>query len=236
MSDAVRIEYMAISSIENAIRNPKLHDIEQIKSSIRRFGFVTPLSKNSATGRLVAGHGRLIALREMLAAGEDRPSRIKQDKAGEWMVPVLCGVEFASEAEAEAYLVADNRLVELSGWDKKVLNDSLTFLAEQEKGLAGVGYSQEELSRMSAEIARQIPTEVGTINPDQEWAGAGMPDYNVVDLRPNRAIILNFKNDDDVAQFAKLIDQPITDKTRSLWFPKDEIASEKDRTWVSDEQ
>lgn len=127
----MNIVHRAIEALEPAARNPKRHDLERIKASIRRHGFVTPLVVNEKTERLVAGHGRLAALLEMLAEAEERPARIVLGAMAEWMVPVI-EVPFETEAEAEAYLLADNRIVELGGWDQ----DALQAMLRDEPALA----------------------------------------------------------------------------------------------------
>jgi hypothetical protein len=55
-----------------------------------------------------------------------------------------------------------------------------------------------------------------------EWKD--MPEFIQNDLMPYKQIIINFENASDVAAFAKLIDQKITPKTKSLWYPAAEKA------------
>ena len=43
----------------------------------------------------------------MKDANEKVPNRIKE-KDGEWLVPVLKGISFNDDNEAQAYLIADN--------------------------------------------------------------------------------------------------------------------------------
>ena len=47
-----------------------------------------------------------------------------------------------------------------------------------------------------------------------------MPEFNQDDLTPNRQLIISFKTEKDIQDFANLIGQNITEKTKSLWFPK----------------
>lgn len=124
----LHVEYVPLAQVIAWPRNPKLHDIDSIDDSISRFGFVQPLTVDERTGKLVAGHGRLEALQRMQAAGKPAPERVR-DNGKDWLVPVIRGVSFASEADAEAYLLADNRLVELGGWDNSKLLDVLTELS-----------------------------------------------------------------------------------------------------------
>lgn len=53
-----------------------------------------------------------------------------------------------------------------------------------------------------------------------EWQD--MPEFEMGNTEPFQKIIVSFKSKEDVNDFAKLINQKITYKTKSLWFPKDE--------------
>jgi hypothetical protein len=143
VQDEPRIQYEALGAIAPATRNPKRHDVPTLISSFERFGFVTPLVRDEATERLVAGHGRIEALVVMKEKGSEPPRRIRIDDAGEWLVPVLCGVSFDSEREAEAYLIADNKIVERGWWDDVGLAAMLGDLNEDEgdleRALSGTG-------------------------------------------------------------------------------------------------
>lgn len=71
---SMRIEMMALDDLKRAARNPKQHNLSAISESMRRFDFVAPLAINEATGRLVAGHGRLDALEQFRKDGQPPPS------------------------------------------------------------------------------------------------------------------------------------------------------------------
>jgi ParB-like nuclease domain len=147
----VRIEYVALSEVQPATRNPKKHSLPDLIASIKRFGFVQPVAMNEETGKLVAGHGRLEALLAMKEAGEPVPTRVVE-KNGEWYVPVLRGVSFKDEQEAEAFLVADNRLVEVGGWDEQVLGALLTELGSANVGsLVGTGWDTNDIQVLLSE-------------------------------------------------------------------------------------
>lgn len=129
MTATHRIEQLPLGAIRLAAKNPKRHDLDKIKASIRRFGLAAPALRDERTGKLVAGHGRTIALREMQATGRtpaDKvwpPTGVTVAADGEWLVPVACGWASLNDSEASAYLVADNRHVELGGWDGTELAD-----------------------------------------------------------------------------------------------------------------
>ena len=51
----------------------------------------------------------------------------------------------------------------------------------------------------------------------KEWQG--MPEFFQEDLMPFRVINLRFRNEEDVQEFARLVEQVITPKQKALWFP-----------------
>jgi len=147
----IQVEYIPLTDIVEADINPKDHDIGQIYQSIKRFGFTQPIMMNENTGKLLAGHGRLQTLQQMKQGGEKVPARIKE-KDGEWLVPVLKGISFEDDMEAQAYLIADNRLTELGGWNTGELVDTLQELVEGGFSLDGVGYDFDDLETMVTQI------------------------------------------------------------------------------------
>ena len=147
----IEVQYIPLADIVEADNNPKDHDIGQIYQSIKRFGFTQPIMMNENTGKLLAGHGRLQTLQQMKQGGEKVPTRIKE-KDGEWLVPVLKGISFEDDMEAQAYLIADNRLTELGGWNTGELVDTLQELVEGGFSLDGVGYDFDDLETMVTQI------------------------------------------------------------------------------------
>ena len=51
-----------------------------------------------------------------------------------------------------------------------------------------------------------------------EWEG--MPEYSQDDKTPHRTILVHFKSDEDVDNFARAIGQVFTPRTKSVWFPE----------------
>lgn len=146
-----RIEYVRIDEVARWPRNAKKHDKPGIRASLKRFGWIDPVIEDARSSRLVAGHGRLEVALEMHAEGAEVPRGVQVDpKSGMWLIPVLRGIAFENDHEAEAYLVANNRLVENGGYDESVLRE---ILADHQTDLAGTGFSAEEVSTMLAELA-----------------------------------------------------------------------------------
>ena len=104
-SNSKQIEYRPISKL---CPGPKVRvhseaQIERIHASIVRFGFLCPPLIDD-TGEIIAGVARVEAARR---AGYDE-------------VPVLVASGM-STADIKAYRIADNRLAEMSSWDRDVL-------------------------------------------------------------------------------------------------------------------
>ena len=76
-----------------------------------------------------------------------------QEFDGDWLVPVVRGVGFNSDAEIEAYLVADNRLTILGGWNEPELAALLQDLAAQDTALLETtGYDGDDLQALLFEL------------------------------------------------------------------------------------
>ncbi len=164
MSDSkVRVEYVPLKEILRAPRNPKDHDLGAIIQSMLRFGFVTPGVMNETTGSIVVGHGRADALAQLQESGADPPARIEVAEDGDWMVPLVRGVSFKSDEEAEAYLVADNRLTDLGGWHDEGLLEVLMALGQHDASLLEVtGFDDGDIQ----EIAGRTDTDIIDMSQD----------------------------------------------------------------------
>jgi len=113
----LKIAYRKVDDLKPYAGNARTHSdkqIEQIAASIRQFGFTNPVLIDGA-GDIVAGHGRVTAARKL---GFDE-------------VPVI-ELAHLSEAERRAYVIADNRLAELAGWDREILAIELQVLSDME--------------------------------------------------------------------------------------------------------
>jgi len=127
----------AVASLKPHPRNPRTHSrkqVAQIAESIRRFGFLNPVLIDRQDG-IIAGHGRVEAARSM---GMDS-------------VPVIT-VDGLSEADCRAYIVADNRLAELAGWDGDLLKLELAGILELDESydLEITGFASGELEALLA--------------------------------------------------------------------------------------
>ena len=152
MSNEMRIEYQDLDTLLRAERNPKQHDKASLRASMNRWGFTQPLAVDDRTGRIVEGHGRLDVLQELRQSGAAAPIRV-QVKGKEWLVPVVRGVSFASDAEAAAYLIAANQLTTAGGWNDSLLGTMMADLRTANVGFEGLGFEQSKITAMLAAFA-----------------------------------------------------------------------------------
>jgi hypothetical protein len=204
MPDPRRINYIALDDIAEAARNPKQHDLAGIQTSIARFGFVSPAVIDERTQRLVAGHGRVFALRAMRDTGQDPPAGVRIGTAGVWMVPTLKGWSSRSDVEAEAFLVADNEWTVRGGWDNTSLGEILEELNAADPDLLAItGFTDDDLASLVAggiggddAPAPDVPADPIT-RPGDLWI-----------LSPHRILCGDATDPDDVARVLAGLDPP----------------------------
>lgn len=129
MEHVKRIEQRDPARLIPNARNPRMHPPEQVAKiarSISVFGFNNPILVHGDT--IVAGHGRWQAA-----------ALLELDS-----VPVI-DLSHLSEAEARAYLLADNKAQEGAVTDAAAEAAALAELHEAEFDLSAIGYSDTEL-------------------------------------------------------------------------------------------
>jgi DNA modification methylase len=150
---AKRIELWPLKRLAPYHRNPRTHSDEQvtqIAASIAEFGFCNPILVDSRDG-IVAGHGRLLAAK----------------KLGLAEVPVIV-LDHLDETQRRAYLLADNRLSELAGWDHELLALELKEIADAGFDPTLAGFDSKEVDDFLASLERDAEAEA-------EQAGDAIP-------------------------------------------------------------
>lgn len=137
-----RIEYVPLTDLVFADVNPKEHDTDALRDSVRRFGFTEPGLLDERTGKLAAGHGRAGVLTLMHAAGEAAPPGVQLFPDGSWAIPLTRGWASRDDKEAQAYLIASNRMPEKGGWNETELAGLLAGMEQDLRDAAG--WSQDE--------------------------------------------------------------------------------------------
>ena len=144
--------FIPLETVLRLPRNVKGHDIGQMDASVKAFGFLEPITVNTKTGRMIAGHGRVDYLQQQKAAAGKAPKGIRV-LGTSWLVPVHY-LELPADQEEPAAL-ALNRTGELGGWDDAALASLLSDLAAQD-ALAGTGFDGEDVDRLLAGLGDSI--------------------------------------------------------------------------------
>ena len=117
--------------------NPRTHSSKQIKkiaASIEQFGFVTPVLIGG-DDEIIAGHARVEAAKRL---GIDEVPTVR--------------VDHLTPARIRAYVIADNRLAELAGWDTTLLAIELRELSiEPNLDVTVTGFDTAEIDIMIGE-------------------------------------------------------------------------------------
>jgi DNA modification methylase len=101
--EQIEVRYVPIGDVHPWDKNPKKHNIPAIIASIKRFGRMKPISVQKGTMMVIAGHGRLEAMKKM----------------GFETIPIT--EHDMPDAEAKAYALVDNETTISGGWDDKLL-------------------------------------------------------------------------------------------------------------------
>lgn len=126
-------------------QNPRLHQAELalVVKSISHYGWTNPILVQEGTDRIIAGHGRLEAAKAL----------------GMTEVPVI--YLDLNDRDADAYTIADNRLAELSEWDRTGLKDILESLDDGDFDLDLTGFTEAAIE----ELMTAAPPEEAELAP-----------------------------------------------------------------------
>lgn len=141
---SVSAVFRPIDELIPYVRNARTHSPEQvaqISASIAEFGWTNPILADGAG--VIAGHGRLLAARQLLDAGQSL--RLPDGSAiPDGCVPVIDCTGW-SDAQRRAYVLADNQLALNAGWDFEMLKVELGDLDSAGFNLDLIGFSDDTL-------------------------------------------------------------------------------------------
>lgn len=144
---APQIELRPIDSLVPYARNSRTHSedqIEKLAAAILEFGFTNSVLADDRG--IVAGHGRVMALRRLYEAGHS-VAFPNGDPIPAGMVPVVNCAGW-SEAKRRAYIIWDNRSAELAGWDVEMLQLEVADLQAAGFDLSLTGFTPDDLAEM----------------------------------------------------------------------------------------
>ena len=141
MQTTERFEKVDIDRLIPYARNARTHSKEQIlqlRSSLREFGFVSPIIVDQDLN-IIAGHGRVLAAK------------------AEGLSEVPCVfAEHLTAAQKRAYILADNRLAVNAGWDEELLALEFGELKDIGFDLELTGFGLDEIEKLFAADGKEV--------------------------------------------------------------------------------
>lgn len=131
MKTTTQMTLVEIDKLIPYINNARTHSVEQInklRSSLREFGFINPVIIDKDYG-IIAGHGRVLAAKE---EGIDK-------------VPCVL-VDYLTETQKKAYILADNRMALDAGWDEELLKLEIEALQGEDFDVGLIGFDEKDLA------------------------------------------------------------------------------------------
>jgi len=129
------MQLVPIAKLVPYVNNARTHSPEQItklRSSLREFGFINPVIIDRDFG-VIAGHGRILAAKE------------------EGIAEVPCVfVDYLTEAQKKAYIIADNRFAQDAGWDEELLRIEIESLQGADFDVSLTGFEADEIADLFA--------------------------------------------------------------------------------------
>ena len=129
------MQLVPLSQLVPYVNNARTHSPEQLtklRSSLREFGFINPVIIDRDFN-VIAGHGRIAAAKE------------------EGMEEVPCVfVDYLTEAQKKAYILADNRMALDAGWDEELLRIEIESLQGADFDVSLTGFGEDEIADLFA--------------------------------------------------------------------------------------
>ena len=153
------MKMVSTSKLIPYVNNARTHSQEQVnklRGSLREFGFINPVIIDSDFN-VIAGHGRLMAAKE----------------EGIEEVPCVL-VDYLTEAQKKAYILADNRYAQDAGWDEELLRLEIESLEGMDFDVSLTGFNEDEIADLLA---------------DSEGTGAEDDDFDLSDALEKAAFV-----------------------------------------------
>lgn len=180
---SISVTHTPIDHLNANPANARTHSRSQIKKlarSIREFGLNSPILIDK-DGVVLAGHGRLEAARSI----------------GMETVPVIC-LDHLTPQQARAFMIADNRIAELAGWDMEVLASELDELINLDVEVSLTGFDIGEIDVMLEKAEASAHDELDLVPTPPDNRGIVTRPGDVWNLGPHRIICGNAQQGEDL--------------------------------------
>jgi len=153
MKTTTEMQLVSIDKLIPYVNNARTHSPEQIKklrSSLREFGFINPVIIDRVFN-IIAGHGRVMAAKE------------------EGITEVPCVfVDYLTEAQKKAYILADNRMAMDAGWDEELLRIEIESLKAEDFDVELTGFDAAELDKLLSPSGDEIKDDDFDVDAELE--------------------------------------------------------------------
>lgn len=186
-------DHLPLEAMKPNPKNPKKHtkaQIEHIKASILRFGFLDPIGVWGEEHIVVEGHGRLEALRQLI---EERG--IEPPAQG---IPCI-RLDHLSKRDRDAYMLEHNQATMETGWDDETLDELLGDLSQDGLNMGEFGFDVPgDLDETDGKYTRDVH----------------IPQYEVRGETPNFADMLDSRKADALIEEINAAD--VTDEEKAF--------------------
>jgi len=178
-------EWVHIDTLHPWERNARVHSAEstaRLSAGVRRFGFPVPITAWRSERRIAAGHGRRLAMHALLKEDPAFVPRNAPDGIGPGFVPVMW-VDFATEAQFEAFALSDNRQAKNAQDDEALMAAVLADLDANGIDFDGMGFDADEIAALLASVEHEA------VDPDE--SDDDVPDLaDEADSQPGAVYVL----------------------------------------------
>lgn len=145
------LSYLSPNDLKPYPGNARIHDEKQmavLKASIIEFGFTNPILTNEK-GMILSGHGRWEAAKRLQL--KTVPTRI------------IAGL---SKAQQRAYVLADNKISQMSRWETNQLKIEMEMLVQEDFNIETTGFSTAEIDLMMDVVSKPEVNDPDDLQPE----------------------------------------------------------------------
>lgn len=165
MKTTSEIELVSIDKLVPYVNNARTHSAKQInklRASLREFGFINPILIDR-NFNVIAGHGRIEAAR----------------KEGVKKLPCVY-VDFLTEAQRKAYILADNRMALDADWDEEALRTELEALKFDGFDISFTGFEESDFEDLFKDVPNLYGDDFNQASLAETFI---VPPFSVLDSR-----------------------------------------------------
>lgn len=226
-----------LNNFQGKLKKLSDESYQRLKSSILELGFSFPISawKNRNKTFILDAHQRVDTLMRMRAEGYVIPELpvvwIEAADEKEAAKKILAATSQYGEIQVDGLYSFMERFdlnmdevetafnfpeVDFDSFRMSYFHEPLPVIDDSKPD-----YGQPKVIIRPAQSPDSPPVVLGqtVVDARKEWA-SGMPEFVQEDKGPFRSIIIHFFDQEGVDDFAKLIKQNITDRTKMTWYPQ----------------